>query len=195
MVSHDILNFWFGSWPYDANAASKIKAQWFNSTAEFDLAITTNFESRITEALAKETWPHQSIEDTLATIILLDQFPRNIYRGTEKAFAGDQSALALTLKLVEHHQHLELPLEPCIFACLPLQHSEDLAIQEQSLVVHDGILRHYGSIASNYVDYAKLHHDIISRFGRFPHRNKALGRESTSEERQYLEDGGMRFGQ
>jgi len=197
MRHHDILSFWFGNWPYNQEAVSLKQPHWFNSTAEFDQTIASKFEQDILSAISSNEQPDfmEDVDSMLAHILLLDQFPRNIYRGTAQAFAGDTKALSTTLEMIDKELHLTLPMEACIFACMPLQHSEDLSVQEQSLLVHEGVLQQFGESAKGFVNYASIHHDIVKRFGRFPHRNAVLNRESTLEERKYLEEGGMRFGQ
>ena len=135
----------------------------------------------------------------LALIVLLDQFSRNIYRGTAQAFAQDELALSLCLQGIDIGHDLALrPIERT-FYYLPMEHPESLEIQ-------DKCVQHYEQLVASVppptakelqssLDYAISHRDIIARFGRFPHRNKLLGRASTAAEREYLSQGGATFGQ
>jgi uncharacterized protein (DUF924 family) len=180
---HDVIDFWFQGMD-DKTPLSKdsdIVKFWFARNEATDQEITKRFKPEINKAVsgAYDDWLEEP-EGRLALIIIFDQFPRNIYRGTAKAFDYD---------LIPVHRQ---------FAYLPLMHSELIEIQEMSL-------KHYGKLVKeaeefedpnlNYFqyvyDYAQAHYDVIKRFKRYPHRNAALGRRSTSEERQFIEQNPM----
>lgn len=134
----------------------------------------------------------------LALILLLDQLPRNLYRGTAEAFASD--AVALDLCLDGHCKGMDesLSLIERAFFWMPLQHAEDLERQELGVQLFSGLAAQdpeRDELWSNFAHYAERHHDIIQRFGRFPHRNDALGRATTDREEEWLEDDGESFGQ
>lgn len=127
----------------------------------------------------------------LALIVLLDQFPRNIFRGDPRSFAGDPLALRVARMAVRRgFDTLLRPVERT-FVYLPFEHAEDLAAQRQSLRLFAALAR--DSNGASTVDYALRHYDIIARFGRFPHRNAMLGRESTPEEAEFLDQPGSSF--
>lgn len=123
----------------------------------------------------------------LATIIVLDQFPRNMFRGSAKAFATDGAALALSEAAIEQGFDRDLSTEERQFLYMPFQHSEDRAVQARSVDLFTDL----GD--PDVLEYARRHWDIIERFGRFPHRNSTLGRESTEEETRFLEEPGSSF--
>ena len=123
----------------------------------------------------------------MALVILLDQFPRNLFRGQARAFAGDARALALAKRAVAAGLDEAMPRAHRLFLYMPFEHSEDLADQETC------IERMTALGSAGYLDYARRHRDIIARFGRFPHRNAALGRDSTAEEIAFLKEPGSSF--
>ena len=133
-------------------------------------------------------WIH-SAEGALALVLLFDQFPRNLYRGTAHAFATDPLARSIAGPAIDREYHLEIepPLRP--FFYLPFMHSEDLADQDRSVALYEEHDAETGDVDS--LKFAVIHRDVIRRFGRFPHRNAAFGRESTPEERVFMVDGGF----
>lgn len=167
-----VLDFWF----------REIDPKfWFLKDAQFDRQLAERFGAVVEHALADglipwEDWP----ESRLALVLLLDQFTRNLYRDTPKAFAGDKRALALTLDAMDRGWDLLLPPPERQFLYMPLMHAEDAAIQETSVAAFTAL----GDEDS--LNYAILHQRIIDRFGRYPHRNEALGRPSTPEEEAFL---------
>jgi len=172
----DILDFWWQAGP----------AKWFASDAGFDAEIETRFGALVARALDGdfadwETSPHGA----LALLLLLDQFPRNLFRGTARAFAGDDRALRLAQASLEAGFDRAFPHEARTFFYLPFEHAEDMDAQQTSV----DLFRRLGNQEAYF--YALVHLDVIRRFARFPHRNAALGRETTPEERAYLEDGGF----
>ncbi|MDP3175744.1 MAG: DUF924 family protein [Phenylobacterium sp.] len=175
-IAQDVTGFWRHAGP----------RRWFKAERAFDDAIRLKFEPVHHRAARGEydAWA-SGAEGALALMILLDQFPRNLYRNSAHAFATDPKARTIARRAVE--SGLDAQIEPELrgFFYLPFEHSEDAADQEFSLALFvalgdDEMLR-----------YAKLHHEIIARFGRFPHRNPALGRVMTAEEQAYLDDGGF----
>lgn len=195
-----VLTFWYGQWPFDQQAADQKKPTWFQSSQALDQEIKNKFELDIEHLLkAPGSFPQLVLPDeldkALAIILLLDQFTRNIYRGNEKAFAGDSIALSLCKQLIENNQIEHLPMDVAAFACMPLQHSEQADIQLLSIKTFDFIHERHGEKAKGYADFARIHKKIIDEFGRYPHRNHALGRASTDAEQKYLEADGHRFGQ
>ena len=179
-----ILRFWF------SDRAAK---HWFKSTDAFDAEIRREFESTAISLAATQAenrrahpWERQSAEDHLALIIALDQFPRNMYRDTAAAFAWDGFALSAAKRMIERRTDFLLTQDQRPFVYMPYMHSEVLADQEQCVHLADSRLDD-----DNTLKFAKIHLDIIARFGRFPHRNLSLGRETLSEEKAFLENGGF----
>lgn len=179
----DVLDFWFGR-PGSADYGTSRKI-WFEKNDDFDAEIQGRFGEAVENALLGgfadwETTP----ADCLALIILLDQFPRNLYRGTAQAFAGDARALELAARAVDAgFDEALLPVQR-IFLYLPFEHSEDMADQDRSVTLLTAVSAQTGN--PDWEAYAIAHRDIIARFGRFPHRNAALGRKTTSEEAEFL---------
>jgi len=198
--SEEILQFWFA----DA-AQSPVKAEartsfWFTPSAETDAECRERFRATV-EAAARghyNSWL-QAPRSALALVVLLDQFPRNIWRGTARAFAHDAQALAIARQAVASGFRPKLaPIEQP-FLTLPFQHSESLDAQRESLRLCEEIdiaaPPDWKPVLQSFVPYARQHFEIIERFGRFPHRNAVLGRVSTSAEETYLARGGETFGQ
>jgi uncharacterized protein (DUF924 family) len=183
----DVLDFWF------AGGASP-RAEWFKKDAAFDALIAARFGALVEHALTGglAAWAQRHPSDALAQIIVLDQFTRNIFRDTARAFAGDARALAAAQAMVARGDDLALlPLQRT-FVYLPFEHAEDRAMQRESLRLFAALTAADASMADSE-DYAHRHADIIERFGRFPHRNALVGRTSTAEEVQFLQQPGSRF--
>ncbi len=205
--AREVLDYWFGQEPFDLPALRERMAFWFPGGPETreeqalrDRELALRFQHLVVRAAAGEldAWA-ASPNQRLALILLLDQLPRNLYRRSARAFATDARAASLTLEGMM--QAADAMLEPArrIFFYMPLQHSEQLEAQEESVVAY-GRLRDEAPPAlrpvfDNCLDYARQHRDIVQRFGRFPHRNATLGRPSTPEEQQWLSAGGVSFGQ
>jgi uncharacterized protein (DUF924 family) len=175
MPPQQLLDFWFGQ---DRKA-------WFEKNPAFDEEIRARFLALYEQAAAGELagWQHAP-ESCLALVILLDQFPRNMFRAAARAFAADPLALAAARRIVERGWDREMSEDERTFAYLPFEHSESLEDQETSLRLFAG--------SANY-EWARRHWEIIRRFGRFPHRNAALGRISTPEEIEFLKQPGAGF--
>ncbi|WP_250125244.1 DUF924 family protein [Chroococcidiopsis sp. CCMEE 29] len=186
----EILNFWFGQ-PDEANYG-KQRSFWFTKTREFDREVETLFLSDYEQAVAGQLdyWKRSS-RSCLALILLLDQFPRNMFRGTTKAFATDPQALSVAQHAVSKGFDKELLPVQRWFIYLPFEHSENLAHQEQCVELFASLGNDPDSASA--LDYAIRHKSVIDRFGRFPHRNQILGRASTPEEIEFLNQPGSSF--
>lgn len=200
-----LLDFWFGPRPFTAAGLRERMRFWFSGDAPElvemrDRDLEMRFGSLAARALAGEltSWA-DSPRRRLALILLLDQLPRNIHRGTAAAFAGDAAAAALAQEGLE--QAADAALDPVerIFFYMPLQHAESPEQQELSVAAYRRLRAEappgLDDVFESTLDYAVLHRDIVLRFGRFPHRNVALGRQSTAEEQLWLQREGLRFGQ
>ena len=175
----EILNFWFKECQPEL---------WFKKNEDFDQMIKYRFSSAIENAIAGklDSW-EETETGCLALIILLDQFTRNVFRDTPRAFAGDERALALS-QLCFNKDYLTNPdVHKRQFMLMPMMHSENIAVQDTALP----LFKKYAS-EKDY-EYAEKHRDIIGRFGRFPHRNVILGRKSSSEELEFLKQPGSSF--
>ncbi len=196
---NDILDFWFGELDEDGLPDRFHRNRWFRSDRRFDQEIRYRFLSLV--LFASESglahWRKQA-GGSLAEIILLDQFSRNIYRGNALAYEHDKAARTLTRQAMNKGQDMMLPPVQRAFLYMPLQHSERLEDQDLSVECYeqlaasvDGLL---GEFMESFVQAAHDHRDIIGEFGRFPHRNAVLKRPSTPGEEEYLKKG-RRFGQ
>jgi len=179
-----VLDFWFGDEPV-------ARPEWFRKDPAFDAQIRERFDPLIERTLAGARLGDGPAE-RLAALVVLDQFTRNVFRDTPRAFAGDTAALDLALGLCECGDDLALPPWQRAFACLPFEHAEDLALQDRAVAAFEALARDHPQAAS-MLDYAHRHREVIRRFGRFPHRNAILGRESTADELAFLEQPGSRF--
>jgi uncharacterized protein (DUF924 family) len=195
---HAVIDFWFGQEPDDAGVAKAKAPMWWGKDPEVDLAIRHSFETTVQQAAEGSLTGWES-EPTglLALVLLTDQFPRNMYRDTPRAFAFDALARAWTNKALESGFDARLRPMQRVFLYLPLEHSEDLADQQRSVVLFEGLGAESAPLQreamSSCLDYARRHRDIIAHFGRFPHRNAVLGRPSTAEELEFLRQPGSRF--
>jgi uncharacterized protein (DUF924 family) len=182
----EVLAFWFGPPPLATRPA------WFRKDPAFDDQIRARFGARVDAAIDGGLPAPDGAEAVLARLILLDQFPRNLFRGHARAFAGDPAARALALGLIDRGGERALhPLQRW-FVYLPLEHAEDLALQDRSCALFAALAAEVPGFDSA-LDYAERHRDVIRRFGRFPHRNAALGRASTADELVYLATPGSGF--
>jgi uncharacterized protein (DUF924 family) len=180
-----VLDFWFGP-----NRAEVLEFQehWFKSTPEFDAQIADGFAEDYERASAGSLDDlAETPEGALALIILLDQFPRNLFRGTAKAFEADEKARAVARRALDAGHDERLRPQARMFLYLPFEHSEDLADQDLAVVLFEKLEN------ADWLDYAIRHRDIVKRFGRFPHRNEALGRASTPEETEFLKEPSSSF--
>lgn len=167
-----ILDFWF---------SENVEAHWFDPDAGIDRQITERFGGLHDRARAGglDDWKKQA-ESALALVILLDQFPRNMFRGSPRAFESDAKAREVSRAALESgFDRLQPPRERAFFY-LPLMHSENLPDQDECVRLYRELQY------EDHLDFAIEHRDIIARFGRFPHRNKVLGRQSSAEELEFL---------
>ena len=192
-----VREYWFGTRALTPAALGERLQFWFGEAgAPQDEEIRARFGSLVERAAAGElaSWA-DGPRRRLSLILLLDQFPRNIFRGTARAFATDEQALALTLSAADGA--LEPPER--IFFYMPLQHAESLEAQDEAIAAFRRLLGEvppeFHAIFANTLGHAEEHRAIIERFGRFPHRNAVLGRASTPAEIEWLEAGGPGFGQ
>ncbi|HEU5296074.1 MAG TPA: DUF924 family protein [Burkholderiaceae bacterium] len=186
-----VLDFWFGAADDPQHRASR--PQWFAKDDAFDAQIRERFGGLIERALAAEL-AHWAVtpRGALAQIVVLDQFTRNAFRGSARAFAGDALALAAARALVASGGDRTLSGVQRQFVCLPFEHAEDLAAQRDGLRLFGDLERDEPAL-TGLLHWAQRHHDIVERFGRFPHRNAALGRASTPEEIEFLQQPGSGF--
>ena len=185
-VFDDVLAFWFDPLPHAARDA------WFRKDPAFDAEIRARFGSTVEAALGGEMreWtstPHGA----LARVLLLDQFTRNMFRDTPRAFAGDPQALAMATAAVDAGHDRALDRFERSFLYLPFEHAEDSAAQERSLALFGGLAAETGDRGT--LEWAEKHAAIIRRFGRYPHRNAILGRASTPDEIAFLRQPGSSF--
>ncbi|MCB1957514.1 MAG: DUF924 domain-containing protein [Rhodocyclaceae bacterium] len=182
-----VLHFWFGPEPLEPRQA------WFSKDPAFDAAIGERFGDRVEEALAGGLTDWRSRDGgPLARVLLLDQFTRNLHRGSARAFAGDPLARAEALALIDAGLDQALPPLQRVFVYLPLEHAEDPGLQRRSVSLFEALAQASPPLAA-YADFARRHQAVVERFGRFPHRNRALGRASTAAERAWLAQPGSGF--
>lgn len=177
----EVLDFWYGEVGEE---------HWFVKDATLDAEMERRF--LVTWSLARagdlDDWA-ETADGALALVIVLDQFSRNMFRNDPRAFAQDARALAIADAAIAAGFDMQVPLNRRVFFYMPHEHSEDLAVQERCLPLMRG-RTHKGE---EYEEYARAHRDIIARFGRFPHRNECLGRESTAGEIAFLKEPGSSF--
>lgn len=184
-----ILDFWFDV--PEGHEHGRTRSFWFRQSDQTDALIRQRFGVAVEEALRGQfdRWS-ATPRGTLALILLLDQFTRNIFRGQPRAFAGDARALHWAAALTDAGEDRGLSLHERWFAYLPFEHAESLPLQQRSVELYtvlaaDGL--------AEPLSWAIRHRDVIERFGRFPHRNNIVGRESSAEEVAFLSEPGSRF--
>jgi uncharacterized protein (DUF924 family) len=191
--AEEILHFWFGN-PDDQHSEYGQQRQvWFKKDSAFDATIRDRFLADYQQAASEElrSWqmhPHSC----LALILLCDQFPRNLFRDSAQSFATDSQALALANYAIQQQFDQRLIPVERMFLYLPFEHSENLADQTTSVALFQRLSEQCPEFES-LLSYAIRHRDIIERFGRFPHRNAVLGRETTPEEHEFLQQPGSHF--
>ena len=171
-MAQEIVDFWF---------SDEVRKLWFNSTPEFDRSLTERYAETLQQA-ANGDLDHwmQTAQGCLALVIILDQFPLNMFRGTAQSFATEARSRDVARHAIEQGLDKTLTMDQRAFLYMPFMHSESLADQELALELFD-----QPGFEGNY-RFARHHHGIIERFGRFPHRNEALGRSSSEAEVEYL---------
>ena len=191
--AEEVLNFWFGAPTEPGSEYGQQRKEWFVKNPDFDRQIRTRFLSLYEQAATGHLnhW-REDPRSCLALILLLDQFSRNMFRGTPQAFATDPQALAAAqLAIARQYRQQLIPVEE-MFLYLPLEHSENLEHQQQCVDQFQRLQVDHPEFDS-VLDYAIRHKAVIERFGRFPHRNAILGRESTPEELTFLQQPGSSF--
>jgi len=203
---HEVLEFWFGTRPYTPEAVAQRMRRWFGDASAPELQPQNDEQLRLRFAeLARRAangelaaW-ESSPRRRLALILLLDQLPRTLHRGRAAAYAQDKQALELALGGMQLGADAALDPVERIFFYLPLQHAEARDIQEESLAAFRRLAAEappaMAAVFAGVSRYAQQHYDIIERFGRFPHRNRALGRNSRADELSWLTTEGVSFGQ
>ncbi len=190
----EVLDFWLGpdrnevAWP-DQDTARR----WFRGGAALDAEIGERFRDRVEAALANDLVAWESgPESRLALILLLDQFARHIHRGKSRAFAGDHRAQTLVEEGLALNLDASLPWAGRVFFVMPLMHAEDEGLQQRSVAcflrLYEQAPADVADKITDHLEHARAHRDTIQRFGRFPHRNRALGRKSTAEEQAFLRE-------
>lgn len=200
--SLEVLSYWFGS-PSAVESGAVPEQQlalWFEASEDTDAEIRDRFGNDLEKAGQGryDDWTGDP-KSCLALIVLLDQFSRNIHRASPRAFAYDDRALACALDGIDSdHDRAVTPVARA-FYYLPLEHAEDLGHQQRCVQLFEELLedapKDQHPLIQEFVDYAIDHRTIIERFGRFPHRNAILGRQSTPEEQAFLDGGGPTYGQ
>jgi len=170
-----VLAFWRAAGP----------DKWYEKDAAFDAAIREKFLATYEAAATGRLAWDVDTEGAFALLVVLDQFPRNMFRGSARAFAADPLARSVAVRAIERGFDQKIAVPQRSFFYLPFEHSEALADQER------GVALNRASGDADALKWAELHADIIRRFGRFPHRNKVLGRETTPEEQAFLDGGGF----
>lgn len=185
-----ILQFWFGA--TDDPTFGQPRDYWFRKDPEFDRTLAESFQPIYERAARGELTPWEAAPHScLALTIVLDQFPRNLFRNSPQAFATDAQALAVARSAIDRgFDQALLPVQRW-FLYLPFEHSEVLADQETSLRLWEGLRDDPASVGP--IEFARRHWEIVARFGRFPHRNAILGRSSSPEELAFLEQPGSHF--
>ena len=187
-----VIDWWIGVPPYDADWLQARQALWFGAAAQADAHIREHFGPSIAAAADGQLdgWGARPV-DWLALLVLLDQFPRNLYRNDARAFANDAKARAAAEAGITQGFDQQLPATVRLFCYLPLEHAEDPAAQRQSVALFERLESDAPAalqpLFATLTDYAHRHAEPIARFGRFPHRNAVLGRTSTPQELEWLE--------
>ena len=195
-----LLEYWFADCGESLRAMQARTPFWFGPDAGRDRTIEATFGEASRRALAGELDSlAQSPRGRLALVLLLDQVPRNVHRGSAAAYAGDAAAMDWAATGIDHGVDQRLAPWERMFFYMPYQHAESLASQERSVALYDALAAAVDSGLRPAFDataaFARQHRDIVARFGRFPHRNECLGRTPTPDELEFLAAGGATFGQ
>jgi uncharacterized protein (DUF924 family) len=189
-----VLSFWFGSDTLEQPIDPAFQKRWFADDPEFDREIRERFGALITAAADHQlhAW-EESPRGALALVLLLDQFTRNVHRDSAQAFAADPTARDIADRALARGFDRAVPLTPRSFFYVPFEHGEALALQDRSVALFHALAAEAppegAKGAAMLSDYAEKHRALIVRFGRFPHRNKVLGRVGTDEETEFLKTG------
>jgi uncharacterized protein (DUF924 family) len=194
----DLLHWWFGQGTSATEIAAEKQRLWFGYRPQQDAEARERFGALVEQVLNGDLQDWAELpEGWLALVLLLDQLPRMIHRDTPRAFAGDERAQQLVRDGLAHGGDMLLSPIQRVFIYLVLEHAENLAVQDLA-VAHFTALRdiaaeHEQALFRDFLDYAERHRDVISRFGRFPHRNAILGRDSSDAEQSFLQQPGSSF--
>jgi uncharacterized protein (DUF924 family) len=188
--AQEVLEFWFGR--EGEPGYGEFREEWFRKDPEFDARVTQRFLDLYEQAAegGLDGW-REDAKSCLALVIVLDQFPRNMFRGDGRTHAADGAALEASRHAVEHALDRELPAFQRMFLYMPFMHSEEQEDQSRSVELFGLLADEPGG--PDVTSYARGHREIVERFGRFPHRNGILGRETTSEEAEFLKTEGSSF--
>ena len=199
-IINEIIRFWFGKLNENGVPSKEKQKIWWIKDPKIDEFIKKNYEKYIIKAVNEELYQWEKTPDgTLALIIVLDQFSRNVFRNSAKSFTQDKMALKISNACIKNSYDLEL--EPIMksFIYMPYMHSEDINDQLESLKKYDELEKESRSnpelhrIIVQSKDFAQKHYEIIKKYGRYPHRNSILGRKSTDEEIEFLKTKGSSF--
>lgn len=193
-----VLDFWFGPAGRATDIAGRRRSLWFGKSPEDDRIVAERFAATLAAAAAGRLGAWSATpRGRLALVIVLDQFPHHIHRNRPEAFATDAQALAETLAALEAGEDATLAPIERVFLYLPLEHAESLPMQERAVAQFEKLAHEAASderaLFDDFLAYARRHHDVVARFGRFPHRNTILGRVSTPDETAFLRQPGSRF--
>lgn len=189
--AEQVLSFWFEPRASSQEGADLLGKRWFNGGEELDRELKVRFGDAISAARRGEldAW-ESSPRGTLALVLLLDQFPRNVFRGSSESFASDAPALALTRRAIAGGVLDAFEVPELLFFALPFSHAEDIEAQKTAVATVEQLVFRAPPFWEGFmvsgVDFARKHLDVVARFGRFPHRNETLGRASTPAELEYL---------
>ena len=195
-----IVAFWLGASLDGPEAALARRDWWYDGGASVDDEIRSRFGALVSRACkgALSDW-QATANGALALIVLLDQFTRNIYRGTPAAYSGDRLAFEIVNRVIDRNIDQELHPVARIWLYHPFHHAEDVEEQHKGIALLNGLLQSAPGLWHPYIERSirgwSRHRDIVARFGRFPHRNQVLGRMSTDKERAFLAADGQTFGQ
>ena len=194
----EVLSFWIGELDSNGQVPDSVSKRWFAKNDEFDQLMTTKFEMHLDAALngGFDEWAMTN-EGQVALIILLDQFPRNIYRNQPKSFAFDSKAIGVAAAFTKDEAFAKSPVFYRYFGLMPFMHSEDLQTQKTGMTYFEALKNdspeQFKPLLVKVYESAVAHYDIVAKYGRFPHRNKILERESTAEEIEFLKQPGSSF--
>ncbi|MFP6806130.1 MAG: DUF924 family protein [Pseudomonadales bacterium] len=197
---NDLIAYWLGKAEHSPAAVKAQSKLWYGSSSKTDAEIRTRFGPCL--ALAEQGGLQQwaaTASGKLALVILLDQFTRNLNRGAKEAWHNDEQALSIAKLCIANDEHTTLPVFGRVFLYHPFHHAESLEAQDKAVdlfaKLYDESPETWRDTLQGFVDFSKHHRQTIQRFGRFPHRNKTLGRTSTSDEVHYLEQNSRKYGQ
>ena len=198
VIPESVLAFWFGQPGSAVEIAGRQRKLWFGKSAANDQAVTAQFADTLAAATAQQCdhWA-RTPPGRLALLIVFDQFPHHIHRDQPQAFATDPQALGWCLDALATGEDQQLSPIERVFLYLPLEHAESLRMQDMAVSLYtklaDEAATEERALFGGFLDYARQHHDVVARFGRFPHRNAILGRPSSDDELEFLKQPGSRF--